>query len=390
MKFRTIKEADLKDKKVLVRVDFNLPLDKKTGKIKDDIRIKLALPTINYILNQGAKKVVVMTHLGRPKGKVVKELSVAQIAERFAELLGEEVVFFNHFSGKDLPDNKIIMLENVQFSPGEMTNDDKYAKQLAKYGDVFIMDAFGQAHRNYASLVAIQKHLPSYAGLLVQKEVDTITYTLENPKKPFIVILGGVKLETKIPILEYLLEKADKVLLGGAMIFTFYKTRGKEIGNSIVDDKQLAMAEKLLIAWEDKIVLPTDIIVSKSMDEPKDVHIVSVDDIHKGQYGLDIGPETIEEFKIILSCAKTIIWNGPLGLFEIEEFSAGTLEIAEHIADLDATVIVGGGDSAAAIREAGVEDKVTHVSSGGGASLALFGGQKLPALEALKEKPKKS
>ncbi len=390
MKLRTIKEAELKDKNVLVRVDFNLPLDKKTGKIKDDTRIRLALPTINYILDQGAKKLIVMTHLGRPKGKVVKELSTKQVSERFAELLGEKVKFFNHLSGKDIPDDKIIMFENVQFSPGEKENDDKYAKKLAKYADVFIMDAFGQAHRKYASLVAIQKHITSYAGLLVKKEVDTITEAIDNPKKPFIAILGGVKLETKIPVIEHLLPKVDKILLCGAMIFTFYKTRGKEVGKSIVDDKELAMAEKILIAGEEKIVLPTDVIVSKSIEAPKDVDIVSVDDIGKEYYGLDIGPETIEEFKTIISCAKTVIWNGPMGLFEMEEFASGTMEIAKHIADLDATVIIGGGDSASAIRKAEVADKVTHISSGGGASLALFGGEKLPALEPLKEKAKKS
>ena len=397
-KFFTLNDLDVKGKRVLVRVDFNVPI--KNGKIGDATKIKASLPTIKYLL-KNKSKLILMSHLGRPKelfaeGKtpdeVRKELTLKPIAEELGRLLGKKVLFAENSITQDsvisiIPDEDIVLLENIQFHNGETKNDETFAKKLASLADIYVNDGFGQSHRKYASFCGIPKFLPSCAGLLVEKEIKIMGKAMDSPERPFIGIMGGSKVSDKIKLIENLLLKVDKILLGGAMIFTFYKAQGKNIGSSKLDEDGIETAKRLLS--NKKIVLPVDIVVADRFDANANSRIVGVDEIPGNWMGLDIGPKTIANYKKILKDAKTIIWNGPLGVFEFEKFSRGTREIAEFLARIKATTIIGGGDSAAAVEKFGCAGKLTHVSTGGGASLEFFEGKTLPGILALEESYKK-
>ncbi len=378
MEFNTLKDMDFNGKKVLLRADFNVPI--KDGKVADDQRLLRTLPTIQHILEQGVKQLIICTHLGRPKGKVVEEMRVTPVAQRLSELLAEDVKKVDFVLG-ELPDDLIVMIENVQFEPGERDNDPEYGKKLSEYADIFVLDAFGQCHRNYATLTQIQQHIPSCAGFLLEEEVRSLGKLLENPERPFIAILGGVKLETKIALINNMLDNADNVLVGGAMIFTFYKADGKEIGKSIVDDEFVGEAKQAL--GNEKLVLPSDVVIADEFDNNSPKSVVSVDSIPADKIGLDIGPDSINEFTRLIAEAKTIVWNGPMGAFEMSNFADGTLQLADAIAESSATTLVGGGDSLAAASQAGVLDRMSHVSTGGGAMLEFLSGKTLPGIAAL-------
>lgn len=388
-KFFTLNDLDVNGKRVLVRVDFNVPLDKKTNEITDDKRIRETIPTIRYLVERNAK-VILCSHLGRPDGKVVESLRMDKVAERLQQLLNKKVKKLNDCGGEyveeeinKMKEGDVVVLENLRFHPEEEANDENFSKQLADLAEVYVNDAFGTCHRAHASTYGAIKYLKSAAGFLVEKELRIMGKAMKSPDKPFIGILGGAKISDKIKVIENLLTKVDKLLLGGAMIFTFYKAQGKNIGNSKLEDDYTNLAKKLL--QNKKIVLPIDIIVADSFDANANSRVVDVDSIPKNWMGLDIGPETIENYKEILKSAKTIIWSGPMGVFEFEKFATGTKEIAEFLSTLEATTIVGGGDTAAAVEKFGFADKLTHVSTGGGASLEFFEGKKLPGIEALEE-----
>jgi len=387
---QTIKDADLKDKRVIIRVDFNVPLDKDLN-ITDDVRMRSALPTIKYVLDEGAKKIILMSHLGRPKGKVKEELRLNPVAERLKELLGEPVLKLDNCVGEQLKkdiDNsaeKIILLENLRFHPEEEKNDPSFAKELSSLADIYVNDAFGTAHRAHGSTEGITKYLPSVAGFLLEKEINYLGGTLENPKRPFVVILGGAKVSDKIGVIENLLPKADAILIGGGMAYTFLKAQGQNIGKSKLEQDKLQIAGDLLTKAKEKnvkIVLPVDHLVTESIEPVGKTQIVK--DIPEGLIAVDVGPRTIEDMKAVLKDAKTIVWNGPLGIFETDAFSKGTQEIADFIAKLeDVTSIIGGGDTAAAVAKFKLEDKMAHISTGGGASLEYLEGKVLPGIAAL-------
>ncbi|MFH1505606.1 MAG: phosphoglycerate kinase [archaeon] len=374
---KSIEGEDFSNKRVLIRVDFNVDLD-ENGSVIDDTRIKAAIPTIKELLKT-CKQLIIMSHLGRPKGKVVPELRLDGVAIKLQRYLKDKLVKMNDCINQKLPEDKIILLENVQFHPGELTNDESYAKALAANGDVYVMDCFGQAHRNYASLVAIQKFLPSYVGPLVEKELKEFDF--ENMPRPIITVIGGAKLETKIPVIQNLLLKVDKILLGGAMVFTFYKAKGWPIGKSLFEQEYLMNAK--MIMNNEKLVLPEDIVAAEEISEQAESKTVDADKIPDGWIGLDLGKQTITNFKKILGEAGTIIWNGPLGYNEIEKFSKASDEIAKYIADSKAKTIIGGGDTLVVIDKLGLKDQFDHVSTGGGASLVLLSGKELPAVKAL-------
>jgi len=390
MKFPTLKDMDFKAKKAIVRVDYNVPLDDE-GNMTSDKRIRSSLPTLNYLLDNGAK-VIIMTSVGRPKGKVDEKLRTTKIAEKLSDLIGKDVKKADDCIGEEvkktvdeLGDGEIIMLENLRFHKEEEENDDNFAKELAGLADIYVNNAFANSHREHASMHAITKFLPGCAGLLVEKEVTQLLETLQNPEQPFIAIMGGVKLETKIPVLKSILKKTKKVLLGGAMIFTFYKAQGLEVGDSKVDEEKIGMANEFLDEFNDKIVLPVDIVLAEEFKEDADAWNVDVSNLPPEGLGLDIGPKTIELFREELQNAKTVFWNGPMGVFEFEKFSNGTKEMAKILAELDAKTIIGGGDSAAAIEKLNMEDRFTWISTGGGASLMLIEKGTLPALKALEK-----
>jgi len=396
--YNTLKDMDFKGKKVFLRVDFNVPLD-ENGKVRNDKRIRALMPTIKYLIENNAKTAVV-THAGRPKGKVVENLRTNDIAGRLGELLGKPVKKVDHCVGDDvkkavdgMEPGDVLMLENIRFYPEEKSKDEgereRFAKDLAEPFDIYINDAFGNCHRKHASMTSITNFIPGCAGLLVEKEIKMITAAMDNPKKPFIAVMGGVKLETKIPVIEHLAKDVDKIILGGAMIFNFYKAQGLPIGKSVCNEEYVSTAGDLMEKYKDKLVLPVDVVVGDRFDKDANTKIVKVEEIPDEWLGLDIGPETVKLFKGIIKDAKTIIWNGPMGAFEIEKFADGTKEMAKAIAGSNAVSVVGGGDSAAAVEEYHLQDKMTHVSTGGGASLAMFEGKKLPALTALEENKKK-
>src|SRR3989344_2694524 len=392
-KFFTLNDLDVKGKRVLVRVDFNVPLDKKTNGITDDKRIRETLPTIKFLLERNAK-VILCSHLGRPDGKVVDSLRLDKVAARLGQLLGKKVKKSNDCVGNDvkneagkMKNGEIVVLENLRFHPEEEANDENFSKQLAELADLYVNDAFGTCHRAHASTYGVAKHLRSAAGFLVEKELRVMGKAMENPDKPFIGILGGAKISDKIKVIENLLKKVDKLLIGGAMVFTFLKAQGKNIGNSKIENEYAELAKKLLN--NKKIVLPVDVVIADKFDANADSKITGTDNIPNGWMGLDIGPKTIENYKEILKNAKTVVWSGPLGVFEFEKFANGTKEIARFLTTLKATTIVGGGDSAEAVEKFGFADKLTHVSTGGGASLEFFEGKKLPGIEALEESYKK-
>ena len=371
----SVRDLDLQGKRVLVRVDFNVPV--KDGKVSDDTRIKASLPTIRLILEKGGKAVLV-SHLGRPDGKADPKYSLKPVAGRLQELLGKPVDFGEPKGGA------LTLLENVRFDPGEEKNDDALAKKLAAYGDVYVNDAFGTAHRAHSSTAGVTKYFAqSAAGLLIDKEIKYLGKVLTNPDKPFIAIMGGSKVSDKILILEQLTKKVDAIIVGGGMAYTLLKAQGKPVGNSKVEADKLDLAKKIL--GSARIILPVDHVAADKFDAAAKTQVVA--DVPEGWMGLDIGPKSIELFKKELAAAKTVLWNGPLGVFEMEPFAGGTKAIATYLAGLKGcTTVVGGGDTAAAVEKFGVADKVSHVSTGGGASLEFLEGKELPGIAALTEK----
>ena len=391
MSLRTIEDLDLKGKKVLVRVDFNVPV--KDGHVGDDTRIRAALPTLKYILEQEGASLILMAHLGRPKGEKNSEFSLAPVAERLSSLLGKPVDLADDVVGPGVKEKaaalgagSILMLENVRFHPGETKNDPELAKELAGYGDVYVNDAFGAAHRAHASTEGVAHHLPSAAGYLIKKEVAFFQPVLDDPKQPFVAIIGGAKVSTKIAVLETLLPKTRSLIIGGGMAYTFLKAQGHDIGNSLVEEDYLETATSLLRAAEQKgveIVLPVDHVVASEFSEDAAAEQVDNVNIPAGKIAMDIGPKSIDKLRSIISGAKSIVWNGPLGVFEFATFAKGTLEVARMVADAEAVTIVGGGDSVAAVNKFGLADKIDHVSTGGGASLEFLEGKALPGIVAL-------
>lgn len=395
MNKKTIKDIDLKNKKVLVRCDFNVPQDENL-KITDNRRIVAALPTIKYLLENNCK-VILCSHLGRPKGQVKKEFSLAPIAEELSKLLGQEVKLASDIIGdsaKDLTTNmqngEVVLLENVRFDSREEANDKEFAKELASLAELYVNDAFGTAHRAHASTAGVAEFLPAVAGFLMEKEINFLGTTLENPKRPFVAILGGKKVSDKIGVIDSLLEKVDTLLIGGAMAYTFFKAMGYEVGNSVCEpDKiDLALAEMEKAKTKGvKMLLPVDTVVGKEFDPNTESKTVGYKEIPEGWEGFDIGPETIKIFEEELKDAKTVVWNGPLGLSEFKKFAVGTDTIAKFLGDMkDVTTVIGGGDSAAAIERMGIGDKFSHISTGGGASLEFLEGKKLPGVECLLDK----
>ncbi len=395
MRKLTIDQLDLKGKRVLTRVDFNVPLN-ENGEITDDRRIVAALPTIEKIINDGGK-LILMSHLGRPKGERKPEFSLAPVAKRLSELLGKEVTFVDDCIGEKvkevvsrMKEGDVVLLENLRFYKGETDNDPEFAKQLAELGDVYVNDAFGSAHRAHASTEGVTHYIEQCAaGYLMQRELDYLGNAIENPRRPFTAILGGAKVSGKIDVIQNLFDKVDYLLIGGGMVFTFLKAEDYNVGKSLVEEDKIELARKILKDAETKeigFILPTDVVCAKefSNDSPSEVH--DIDNIPDDMIGLDIGPKTIRNFKEIIALSKTIIWNGPMGVFEFDNFANGTKEIAEALADATAygsTTIVGGGDSAAAIKKFGLEHAVSHVSTGGGASLEFLEGKTLPGVAAL-------
>ena len=395
----TVRDIDLKGKKVIMRVDFNVPL--KDGKITDETRIKAALSTIKYVLEKGAK-VILLSHLGRPKGEVKPEFSLKPVADRLNELLDGKVNFIPKTRGEEvekavesLEEGKVLVIENTRFEKGETKNDKDLAEYWASLADIHVNDAFGTAHRAHASNVGIASNIPSIAGFLMEKEIKFIGGVNDKPEKPYSVILGGVKVSDKIGVINNLLEKADNIFIGGAMMFTFLKAMGKEIGSSLFEEDKLDLAKSLLKKAEEKgvnFILPVDAVIAQELKAGVETKVVKIEDgIEKGWMGLDIGPETIKLFKEKMEGSKTIVWNGPMGVFEIDEFSNGTKSVAEMIVKFTengTTSVIGGGDSAAAAEKFNLAKKFSHVSTGGGASLEYLEGKKLPGIEAIVSKKK--
>ena len=388
MNKKTVRDLDVKNKRVLVRVDFNVPLDEKQ-QITDDTRIVAALPTIRYLLEQGAA-VILMSHLGRPKGQPKPEFSLATVAKRLSELLGQPVRMAQDCVGPavqqavaDLKPGEVLLLENLRFHAEETKNDPAFARQLASLADLYVNDAFGTAHRAHASTEGVARDLPSAAGFLLEKELDFLGKAVQSPARPFVAILGGAKISDKIGVIDNLLGKVDKLLIGGGMANTFLKAQGYDVAESLVEDNSLDSARALMQQGKDKLVLPVDIVVADSFANDAQKRVVEVDAVPAGWRILDIGPETVKTFREILNRAKTVVWNGPMGVFEFPEFAQGTFALAQTLAELQATTIIGGGDSAAAVEQSGLADKMTHISTGGGASLEFLEGKILPGVAAL-------
>jgi phosphoglycerate kinase len=390
MNKKTIKDINWHDEQALVRVDFNVPL--KNGVITDDARIRAALPTIEYLLDHGAS-VVLMSHLGRPKGEPDPEFSLEVVADHLATLVDGPVKFCPETIGEEaeemadeLEPGEILVLENTRFDPREKKNDPRMAEALSAMGDVFVNDAFGSAHRAHASTTGIAAYLPAVAGFLMEKELEYLGGALEDPRKPFVAILGGAKISDKIGVIEQLLSKVDTILIGGGMANTFLAAQGYDMGKSLVEAESLEFAKKMMAKGGDVIQIPVDLRVATEFAADAENKIVSVDEVPSDWMALDIGPATIAHFSNRLAGAKTVVWNGPMGVFEFPVFAQGTVAIAEILAGLsDATTIIGGGDSAAAVRQAGLQGKISHVSTGGGASLEFLEGKELPGVAALND-----
>ncbi len=392
---KTIRDIDVSGKKVLVRCDFNVPQDLETGKITDNRRIKGAIPTIQYLIDNNAK-VILCSHLGRPKGEVNEKYSLKIVAENLSNLLGKEVKLAKDIVGesakelvKNMQEKDVILLENVRFDAREEKNDKEFSKELASLADIYVNDAFGTAHRAHSTTAGVAEFLPAVSGFLIEKEIKFLGDALENPERPFVAILGGAKVSDKIAVIENLLEKVDKLLIGGGMAFTFLKAQGHSIGKSICEEDKLDLARNLLEKAKQKnveIVLPIDSNVTTEYSNDTENKIVHSQDIPDGWEGLDIGPDTIAKFKEILKTAKTVMWNGPLGVCEFSKYEVGTKEIATELGNIDAVTIIGGGDSAAAIEKLGLADKMTHISTGGGASLEFLEGKVLPGIDCLQDK----
>jgi len=392
MSYRTIRDLDLAGKRVFLRVDFNVPLDAEGKRITSDTRIKAALPTVRQILDSGAS-LIVASHLGRPKGKPNPKMSLAPIAARLAELLGRPARLLPSGTGDEvtadvtvLAPGDVVMLENLRFHPGEEANDPNFARALGSLCDVYVNDAFGAAHRAHASTAGIVQHVPECAaGLLMEKELKYLAMAVRDPPHPYIAIIGGAKISGKIDVIRNLLQVADRVLIGGAMTYTFLKSRGVPVGDSLVEDEKLDLASELLATAGSRLVLPADHVIARELAADAESRTVdgSSEPIPDGWKALDIGPATIAAYQDEIAKAKMIVWNGPMGAFEVEPFARGTIEIAKAVAASGATSIVGGGDSEKAIQIAGVGGEITHISTGGGASLEFLAGERLPGVEAL-------
>jgi phosphoglycerate kinase len=393
-----LSSAELTGKRVLVRVDFNVPFDKSSGQIADDTRIRAALPTITELTKKGAK-VILCSHMGRPDGQVKENLRLTPVAKRLSQLLGQDVIMCPDSVGTEvtalidgMSDGQVALLENLRFHAEEEANDPEFAKQLAANADLYVNDAFGTAHRAHASTEGVTHYLsPSVAGYLIEKELNYLQAAIESPQRPLAAIIGGSKVSSKIGVIETLLEKCDKLLIGGGMIFTFYKARGLSVGKSLVEEDKLDLARELEAKAKEKgveLLLPTDVVVADKFAPDADSQIVSVENIPDGWMGLDIGPDAIKVFQEALSTCKSVLWNGPMGVFEFDKFAAGTEAIAHTLADLTktgTTTIIGGGDSVAAVEKVGVAEQMSHISTGGGASLELLEGKVLPGIAALDE-----
>ena len=393
MSKKTVRDIDLKDKKVLVRCDFNVPMDEKQN-ITDNTRIVAALPTIKYLLEQNCR-ITLCSHLGRPKGEFKKEFSLVPVAKELSKLLNKEIIMAKDVIGEDaiskandLKNGEILLLENLRFHREETDNDPEFSKKLASFGEVFVNDAFGTAHRAHASTEGVTHYLPAVSGFLIEKELKFLDEALQNPERPFMAILGGSKVSDKIGVIESLINKVDTILIGGGMAYTFFKALGYNVGNSLCEDDKINLAMELMEKAKEKgvkFMLPVDNRIGKEFSPDTENKLVPSAEIPDGWEGLDIGPETVELYAEELKNAKTIVWNGPLGVFEFEQFAVGTNEIAKVLGDIDAVKIIGGGDSASAVEKAGLADKMTHISTGGGASLEFLEGKKLPGIEALAE-----
>jgi len=388
---KTVRDIDLKGKRALVRVDFNVPL--KDGVISDDTRIRAALPTLRYMLDQGAA-CVLCSHLGRPKGQPAPEYSLKPVAARLSELLAMPVAFAEDTIGpaakaavEKLKPGELLLLENTRFQSEEKKNDEAFARELASFGDVFVNDAFGTAHRAHASTEGVTHFLPAVAGFLMEKELEYLGDALDEPEHPFIAILGGAKISDKIGVVERLLQKADRLIIGGGMANTFLAAQGYAMGDSLVEEDSIATAKELLEASSGKLLLPVDLMVADAFDAKAKTKVVPAEKgVEAGWRALDIGPESLKTFQAALVNAKLVVWNGPMGVFEMEPFAVGTYKLAEAVASCGATTIIGGGDSAAAVRKAGLADKISHVSTGGGASLEFLEGKTLPGVAALADR----
>ncbi|MCC7165803.1 MAG: phosphoglycerate kinase [Anaerolineae bacterium] len=392
MEKKTIRDVDVQGKRVLVRVDFNVPQDKKDGHITDDRRIRESLPTLQYLLDHGAS-LVLMSHLGRPKNKEEK-YSLKPVAARLQELLGRPVQMADDVIGdavlrqaQALKPGEVLLLENVRFYPEEEKNDPAFARELSRLGDLYVNDAFGSAHRAHASTRGVADYLPAVAGFLMEEELNYLDGALNNPKHPYIAILGGAKIGDKIGVIKNLLPKVDKILIGGGMANTFAKAAGYPVGDSLAEDDKLDVARELMDAGKGKLVFPVDWTIADRFAADAESRMVDVQSVPDGWRILDVGPESIKLFETYLKDAKTVVWNGPMGVFEFPKFATGTLAIAKYLAQLpDAITVIGGGDSASAVEMAGVADKMSHVSTGGGASLEFMEGRPLPGIQALQDK----
>jgi phosphoglycerate kinase len=390
MNKRSVRDLDVRDERVLVRVDFNVPV--KDGEVTDDTRIRRALPTIRHLLEEGARPILI-SHLGRPKGEPDPKYAMDPVAARLQELLGEPVKKLDAAVGPEVEEaledwdgRGVVLLENSRFYPGETSNDPEFADQLAALADLYVNDAFGAAHRAHATTVGVAERLPAAAGLLMEEEIDYLDKVLKDPERPFVAILGGAKVSDKLGVIESLLGTADSLLIGGAMCFTFFEAQGYEIGNSLVEDDYLEEAKRLMEEAGDRLVLPVDVVVAEAMEEDAESETVAVDGIPAGKIGLDIGPKTVDLFSEHISGASTIFWNGPMGVFEIDAFAKGTEGVARAVAESGATSVVGGGDSVAAVNKLGLEDRMSHISTGGGASLEYVEGKELPGIAVLPDK----
>ena len=392
---KTVKDIELKGKRVLVRCDFNVPM--KNGAITDDTRIRAALPTIEYLRDNGAK-IIIMSHMGRPKGEADMQYTLAPVAKRLGELLGCDVTFVTSpqvvddavvKAAEGLSEGQVMLLENTRFRKEETKNEEAFSKQLAALGDVFVNDAFGTAHRAHCSTAGVADYLPAVSGFLIEKEVEYLGSAVDDPKRPLIAIMGGAKVGDKIKLIENLLNKVDTLLIGGGMAYTFLKAKGYEIGTSILDEESIDLADKLMKDAESKgvnMLIPVDVVCASEFSNDADKKTVSADSIPADMMGMDIGPKTVKLFAGEVAKAATVIWNGPMGVFEMPNFAVGTEEVAKALATSSAVTVIGGGDSAAAVKQFGLEDKMTHVSTGGGASMEFLEGKELPGIAVLEDK----
>jgi len=393
MNKKTVRDIDLTGKRVLVRVYFNVPIN-ENGQVTDDTRIRAAIPTLKYILDQKPRYVALMSHLGRPKDAPDPKYSLRPVVPVLAEHLGVDVVFAEDSVGEaaqraaeSVPEGGVLLLENTRFHKEEKKNDENYAQELAKLGDVYVNDAFGSAHRAHASTEGVTRYLPAVGGFLMEKELTYLANAIAQPERPFVAILGGAKVSDKIGVIESLLGKCDRLLIGGGMANTFFAAQGYDMGDSLVEQESLDTAKELLSKGGDKLVLPEEVVIADAFDNNANTRTIKpADGVPAGWRVLDIGPGAVEQFRAILRDARTVVWNGPMGVFEMPNFAKGTFQIAEILAESNATTVIGGGDSAAAVQQAGLADRMSHISTGGGASLELLEGKELPGVVALNDK----